>query len=175
MKIVVACASRHGATAGIAERIADTLPANRHEARAVPVDQVEDLAGFDAAVIGASAYMFHWLKQALRFVEQHRQQPQEMPVWLFSSGPVGTDTVDKAGQDVLQATRPKEFDELIATVRARGDRVFFGAYDPDADPIGFGERITRAIPAARNAMPAGDFRDWAAIDAWAEEIAAELV
>lgn len=53
--------------------------------------------------------------------------------------------------------------------------MFFGAYDPDADPIGFGERITRAIPAARNAMPAGDFRDWAAIDAWAEEIAAELV
>lgn len=66
-------------------------------------------------------------------------------------------------------------DELIASVRARGERVFFGAYDPDADPIGFGERITRAIPAARNAMPAGDFRDWAAIDAWAEEIAAELV
>ena len=29
-------------------------------------------------------------------------------------------------------------------------------------------------PAGKDAMPAGDFRDWPAIDAWAAEIAAEL-
>jgi menaquinone-dependent protoporphyrinogen oxidase len=31
------------------------------------------------------------------------------------------------------------------------------------------------MPASKAAMPTGDFRDWPAIDAWAAEIAAELV
>lgn len=174
MKIVVAYASRHGATTGIAERIAKTLRTHGHEARAVPVEQVEDLGQYDAAVIGAAAYMFHWLKPALKFVEHHRRELQQMPVWLFSSGPLGTDTVDQQGQDVLDAARPKEFDELVAMLRPRGQQVFFGAYDPEADPIGIGERITRAMPAAKDALPAGDFRDWDAIDAWARQIAADL-
>jgi menaquinone-dependent protoporphyrinogen oxidase len=30
------------------------------------------------------------------------------------------------------------------------------------------------LPAARNAMPTGDFRDWAEIEAWAASIADEL-
>lgn len=174
MRILVVHASRHGATAGIAERIASTLAGRGHEATAVPVEQVRDLAGVDAVVIGAAAYMFHWLKPALRFVEHHREQLREMPVWLFSSGPLGTDQVDRDGADVLQAARPKEFDELVARLRPRGERVFFGAYDPEADPIGFAERITRAMPAAKDALPAGDFRDWDAIDAWAGGIADEL-
>jgi menaquinone-dependent protoporphyrinogen oxidase len=37
------------------------------------------------------------------------------------------------------------------------------------------ERFMHLMPAsARNAMPAGDFRDWPAIDAWAAEIAGAL-
>ena len=49
-----------------------------------------------------------------------------------------------------------------------------GAYDPDAPPVGLGERFVQHMPAARAALPAGDFRDWPAIDAWAAQIAAEL-
>jgi menaquinone-dependent protoporphyrinogen oxidase len=30
------------------------------------------------------------------------------------------------------------------------------------------------MPAARDALPSGDFRDWPAIDAWADEIADAL-
>ena len=36
------------------------------------------------------------------------------------------------------------------------------------------ERFVRLIPASKTTLPAGDFRDWAAIDAWAAEIAAAL-
>jgi menaquinone-dependent protoporphyrinogen oxidase len=99
----------------------------------------------------------------------------EHPVWLFSSGPIGPDLVDKDGNDVLVTTRPKEWPELIEMVHPRGDRVFFGAWDPSAPPIGMAERFMHLMPAsARNAMPAGDFRDWPAIDAWAAEIAGAL-
>jgi hypothetical protein len=36
-----------------------------------------------------------------------------------------------------------------------------------------GARFTR-MPTVREALPAGDFRDWAAIETWAEGIAREL-
>ena len=59
-------------------------------------------------------------------------------------------------------------------VGARDHRIFFGAYDPTAKPIGLLERMTRAMPATRDLLPAGDFRDWDEIDAWARGIADEL-
>ncbi|SDC01705.1 menaquinone-dependent protoporphyrinogen oxidase [Raineyella antarctica] len=173
MKVLVTYASRHGSTAGIAERITDTLNSRGHQAHVVPVEEVEELAGAEAVVIGAAAYMYHWLKPALKFARRHRDELSKLPVWLFSSGPLGTDTMEE-GKDVLETSRPKEFDELVEHLQPRGDQVFFGAYDPEAEPIGMAERITRAMPAAKEALPAGDFRDWEAIDAWAGQIADEL-
>ncbi|MUN64289.1 flavodoxin [Kocuria sediminis] len=174
MNVLVAYATRHGATAGIAERIAGALRGAGLPAEARPVDDVRDLAPYDAVVLGGAAYMFHWLKDATVFARRHREELADRPVWLFSSGPLGTDRVDAEGEDVLEAARPKEFDELTALLHPRGEQVFRGAYDPDAPPIGLAERLTRHLPAAQEATPAGDFRDWPAIDAWAEGIAAEL-
>lgn len=172
MNVLVAYATRHGSTAGIAERIAAGLRETGLAADARSVDDVRDIAPYDAFVIGGAAYMFHWLDGATRFVKKHRAVLAERPIWLFSSGPIGPDLVDKDGNDVLVTTRPKEWPELIAMVRPRGDRVFFGAWDPSAPPVGMAERFMHLMPAsARNAMPAGDFRDWPAIDAWAAEIA----
>lgn len=171
MKILVAYATRHGATAGIAERIAAILTESGRPAEARPVEEVTSVDGYDAVVLGGAAYMFHWLKPAVKFARRHRAALAGRPVWLFSSGPLGTDVVDKDGEDVLQAARPKEFDELTELLRPRGEQVFFGAYDPDATPIGVGERLVRHMPAARDSMPSGDFRDWAAIESWARGIA----
>ena len=174
MTILVAYATRHGATAGIAERIAATLTESGQPAEARPVEEVTSVDGYDAVVLGGAAYMFHWLKPAVKFARKHRAVLAARPVWLFSSGPLGTDLVDKDGKDVLQATRPKEFDQLTDLLRPRGEQIFFGAYDPDAKPIGMGEHIVRQMPATRDTMPAGDFRDWAAIDTWARGIAQAL-
>lgn len=174
MRVLVAYASRHGSTAGIAERIARTLTAAGHPAAVQQVEEVKTLDGYDAVVIGAAAYLFHWLKPAVRFARKHRADLATRPVWLFSSGPLGTDLVDKEGRNVLEVTRPREFDDLTAWIHPRGERIFFGAHDPNAAPIGLGERLVRVMPAARDAMPAGDFRDWEAIDAWARDIAQAL-
>ena len=174
MLILVAYATRHGATQGIAERIAERLRTAGLDAEVRPAADVRDAVRYDAFVVGGAAYMFHWLKDATKFVERNRALLAERPTWLFSSGPVGTDTVDKDGRDVLESTIPKEFASLGGSVHPRDMRVFFGAMDPAAKPIGMAERAMSLMPAAKNALPKGDFRDWPAIDAWADVIAAEL-
>ena len=175
MRVLVVYASRHGATEGIAERIATSLEGRSIDVTLRPADDAGDIAGYDAFVIGSAAYMFHWLKEATSFVRHNRSLLTSRPVWLFSSGPIGTDTVDKKGRDVRVASEPKEFAEFRDAIHPRGTRVFYGAYDPDGEPIGFMEQVTRFLPkAAREAMPKGDFRDWHDVQAWAGAIAEEL-
>jgi menaquinone-dependent protoporphyrinogen oxidase len=176
MKVLVAYATRHGATRGIAERIAQTLERRGLEVVLQPIKDVRDINSFDGFVIGSAAYMGHWLSEATRFVRGHRSALENRSVWLFSSGPVGTETVDAQGRDVIDASTPAEFAEF-ADLLPRDERVFFGAFDPEAEPIGMWERLGAPflrMPAVREALPAGDFRDWAAIEEWAERIAQDV-
>ena len=174
MHVLVAYASRHGATQGIAERIAETLRTNGHDADAQPAESIRSVAGYDAFVIGSAAYMFHWQKPATALVRRERSVLAERPVWLFSSGPLGTDPIDAKGRDQKEAAIPKEIPELVAAVHARDHRVFFGALEANREPIGIAERVMALMPATTHGLPYGDFRDWPEIDAWAVEIAREL-
>jgi menaquinone-dependent protoporphyrinogen oxidase len=178
VKVLVAYASRHGATRGIAERIAQRLEERGLEASVQAADRVQRADDFDAFVVGSAAYMYHWMKEATGFVRRNRALLARRPVWLFSSGPIGTDLVDDKGRDVLVASEPREFAEFAEVLHPRDQRVFFGAYDPDAPPAGLAERFmqrfTRLFPSIRDAMPTGDFRDWPKIESWADGIARDL-
>jgi menaquinone-dependent protoporphyrinogen oxidase len=170
MKILVTYASRHGATREIAERIAARLHAaalDLPEHRGQP-----DLLAYDAFVIGSAAYMGHWLPDASEFVREYAGLLSKHPVWLFSSGPLGTEETDAKGRDLREVAEPQEIDQLGDLVTPRDHHVFFGALDPAQ--LGFREGLIRAIPAGRKLLPEGDFRDWAEVDAWADRIAAEL-
>jgi menaquinone-dependent protoporphyrinogen oxidase len=107
-------------------------------------------------------------------VRRNRAYLATKPVWLFSSGPIGAEPTDAHGRDQKEVTIPKEFAELVPAVKARGQEIFFGAVESGRKPIGFAERIMNFIPAAKGALPVGDFRDWPAIEAWANSIGREL-
>jgi menaquinone-dependent protoporphyrinogen oxidase len=171
MTVVVGYASRHGATGQIAERIAEILRAAGLNVRIGPVGSV-DLAGGEAYVLGSATYFGHWLAEATEFVRRHRAVLDGRPVWLFSSGPLGDETTDAQGQDLSTSAEPEELPELREAVHARDHRVFFGVLDPGS--LRMRERMVRALPAGRQLLPEGDFRDWADIDAWAEGIASDL-
>jgi menaquinone-dependent protoporphyrinogen oxidase len=95
-------------------------------------------------------------------------------VWLFSSGPLGTSRTDAQGRDLLLTSEPKEFAEFKETIHLRKQQVFFGALY--ISKLGFADRLVTKLPAAKAAglFPEGDFRDWKAIEAWADSIAREL-
>jgi menaquinone-dependent protoporphyrinogen oxidase len=174
MRVLVAYASRHGATQGIAERIAETMRAEGIDAEARPASSVRTLEGFDAFVIGSAAYMYHWLKDAANLVRRHRRELRSKPVWLFSSGPIGGPT-DEQGRDQRVTSVPREIVEFAPALNARDHHVFFGAFDVNRKPIGLAERFTAMMPAAaKAAMPSGDFRDWPEIEGWARGIAHAL-
>ena len=68
MKVLVAYASRHGATEGIARRLTDGLGAGGFDAEARKVNDVADLRAYGAVVVGGAVYMQHWLRDATAFV-----------------------------------------------------------------------------------------------------------
>lgn len=166
MSVLIAYASRLGSTTSIAARIAARLETHGLTAADHPVGAVGELTHYDAFVIGSAVYAGHWLKEATAFVHIHRAVLATCPVWLFSSGPVGQFATK------VEPVDPADVHDLSTTVHARDHRIFSGALDRqaiDGSDLGFAERFV-----AKRFVPEGDFRDWPAIDAWADEIAHEL-
>jgi menaquinone-dependent protoporphyrinogen oxidase len=159
--ILVAYASKHGSTAGIAEHIARRLAERGLPAEARAVDAVTDLASPEAVILGSALYAGSWIKDATEFARRFADRLATVPVWLFSSGPLGEDVQDEEEQ-------PRQLEELRETLHPRGHEMFFGALMRDR--LSFGERmIAKAVKA-----PEGDFRDWDAIAVWADTIADDL-
>lgn len=159
MKVLVTAASRHGSTFEMAEAIGRTIGARGHAVAVLPIENVTGLDGYDAVVLGSGVYMSFWLKPARDFVEANAAVLRRKPVWLFSSGPLGP---AKPGAE------PVQIPEVIDAVQPRDHRVFDGRLDTSR--LGFGEKaVVWAVKA-----PAGDFRDWQAVEAWAAGIADSL-
>jgi len=165
MRVLVTYASRHGATVGIADRIATGLRTAGLPVDLLPVNDVRHIARYDAFVIGSAVYTYHWLKEATTFATRHRTVLTNRPVWLFSSGPLGTSPTDAQGRDILEAAVPEEYTQLQTLLQPRGTRVFFGAWDANTPAIGLRERWLSLRAKAKAAIPSGDFRDWPTIDA----------
>ena len=169
MNVVVVYASRYGSTKGIAEFIAERLREQGLEAEARSVESNPDPGRYGAVVLGSAVYLGRWMQSAAEFAERNRAALASRPVWLFSSGPLTLKegvTVDDP--DVVPRRSPRSRE----AIHPRDHRVFFGALDPGK--LGFAQRAMRRLPAARAVLPEGDFRDWDAIGAWADEIAAAL-
>jgi menaquinone-dependent protoporphyrinogen oxidase len=161
MTLLIAYASKHGSTQGIAERIAEKLRQLGKKAETRSVDTVEDPESYEALVIGSAIYYGSWLKVATEWVHRNQAILATRPVWLFSVGPLGTEVQDAEQQ-------PKEMTEFQQVIGPREQRLFFGVLDHHK--LSFAERMM--VKAVR--APEGDFRDWQAIDAWAASIAQDL-
>jgi menaquinone-dependent protoporphyrinogen oxidase len=167
LRVLIVVASKHGATAEIAAGLAralvdsDSGRAAGLSAVSLPAEQLPDPEPYDAVVLGSAVYVGRWLEPARQYATAHAAALRRRPVWLFSSGPVG--------EPPFPADEPHDVGTLMQLTGARGHRPFPGRLEKDR--LSFGER---AMVTAMRA-PVGDFRDWDAVRAWGDEIAADVV
>lgn len=164
-RVLVAYATQHGATAEIAERIGEMLRRVGLAAEVLPVERVQELAAYDAIVLGSAVYAGQWRKEAAAFLTVNEDLLARRPVWLFSSGPTGQgDAVS-----LMKGWRfPDAQKATIERIQPRDIVLFHGVLD--MKKLNLAEKLLiKGIGA-----PVGDFRDWQAISAWADGIAQSL-
>jgi menaquinone-dependent protoporphyrinogen oxidase len=161
MTVLVAAASRHGATQEIAEAIAETLEAQDIPVEVARIEDVVTVFPYDSFVLGSAIYMGNWLRPARRFLDEHVEIISTRPTWLFSSGPIGSPPHAAAGDTV-------DIADLIATTNALEHHLFAGKLEKR--DLGLTERAF----ASALRVPSGDFRQWDEVTAWATTIAQAL-
>lgn len=161
MHVLIAVASRHGSTREIADRIATVLERRSIDTDVVDIEPTRWLdAEHDAYIVGSAVYLDRWDRPARTFIRTNQAILASHPLWLFSSGPL--DDANPLDKQTPPRTGAPPLHE-------RDHHVFGGRLDHDA--LGPLERaVTRMVGAH-----SGDYRDWDEIDAWAEQIATELV
>ncbi|MBL8160777.1 MAG: flavodoxin domain-containing protein [Anaerolineae bacterium] len=161
-RILVAFASKYGATAEIAARIGQVLREVGLHVDVQPAETVSDLSPYTAVILGSAVYAGSWRKEAVHFLETFEDKLAQMPVWLFSSGPTGQGdplTLLK-GWNFPDAQKP-----LTDHIQPRDLVLFHG--EINMQKLNFGEKlIIKGLKA-----PVGDFRDWKAISAWTMSVA----
>ncbi len=172
MTVLVTFATSLGATRGIAERIATRLQGRGIAAEALPVSGQLDVASYDAVVLGSAIHTGAWLPAAARFVDANLQLLSRRPVWLFSVSTLGDEEtmVGPRATKVFRSMREesKQVIHLRDLVGAKGHRNFAGLVARSDWPL-VGRAFFKAIGGRY-----GDHRNWPAIDAWADDIAAAL-
>ena len=162
MAVLVAAASKYGATEEIAEAIGRVLADHGLDVKVARPEGLDDMAAYDAVVVGSAVYMSEWLPAARRFVDEFGEELANRPTWLFSSGPLGSPLRPNEEQAV-------RLEPIWSKTRAMGHRLFGGKLDKRR--LGLRERVVANAVRA----PEGDFRDWDDIRAWAASIAETLV
>jgi menaquinone-dependent protoporphyrinogen oxidase len=164
-KVLVAYASKYGATAEIAGKIGEVLEKAGLQVDVAPVKDVKDLTPYGAVVLGTAAYMFQWRKDATKFLKANENTLAGMPVWLFMSGPLGEgDPVKLLEGKVV----PGSIQPVLDRIKPVDLAVFHGVIK--LEKMNFFEKNVMKMMKS----PEGDFRDWAAITAWAKGIAGKL-
>ena len=164
-RVLVAYATKYGATAEIAEKLGQVIRDAGLSADVVPADRVTDPGAYSAVVLGSAVYIGRWRKQAVRFLERYEAELTGKPVWLFSSGPTGEGDPVKLTQGW---SFPAAQQPIADRIQPRDITLFHGALD--RGKLNWLEkRMIKMVGA-----PEGDYRDWEAITAWGASIAAAL-
>lgn len=162
--VLVGYATRYGSTQEVAEAVAAALRECGLAVDLEPLRQVRTLAGYSAVVVGAPLYMFRWHKDARRFLSRHRKALTERPVAVFALGPVHK----PHDEEEWQSSRAQLDKELanFPWLSPVALEMFGGKYDPD--------KLRFPLSLFAGSEPASDLRDWAAIRAWASNLAPNL-
>ncbi|WP_037571413.1 flavodoxin domain-containing protein [Phaeacidiphilus oryzae] len=170
-RTLIGYATESGSTRSIADRIGERLTGAGVPAELADLSAVKDsgrfeaLDAFDAFVLGSAVHGQAWLPVAREFVAAHRALLGERPLWLFSVGMPG------ALRGPWRGLSEQESPRILAGLGPLGPhehRLFSGVISPAQLPP-FGRFLFRVM-----GFRYGDYRDWPAVEAWADGIARRL-
>ena len=167
MTVLIAYASALGSTREIAERIASRMATVLGEVECRPVDEVGSVSGYDAVLVGSAIHSQAWLPPASQFFARQAPDLAKRAVWAFSVGMA--DALPRPFRRRGAALQEQRLANVLSNeAPLRGHKLFSGVYEASQMPAPL-RVLFRLIGGSF-----GDLRDWAAIDAWADQVAAEL-
>ncbi len=167
MTVLVAYASARGSTREIVQHIADRMAVSLGGVECRSVDEVESVSGYEAVVVGSAVHNQRWLPAAGQFFDRHAPELAKRPVWAFNVGMA--DALPKPLRQRAAALQQARLaGAMPPDIQLQGHRMFSGVYTSDQMPAPL--RVLFRLMGGRF----GDLRNWAVIDAWADDIAAEL-
>lgn len=187
MKILLAYVTKSGSTVEVAEAIQRELSKNGAEISLKAMQDVADIAGYDAVILGAPMIL-GWHRAAMKFLETHQAALSRVPVALFitcasltddGSTQVGGVPIEldpklvktpkkpgKLGFEEKQTTPAKYIEPILKKgVKPVSIAVFGGKVDySKLDPLSW--LFVRLVIRVK----AGDNRNWDVIQSWAGKV-----
>ncbi|MDJ0753576.1 MAG: flavodoxin domain-containing protein [Ardenticatenaceae bacterium] len=170
-KVLVAYASQYGSTSEVAAAIGDLFCERGAAVDVASIADINDLAPYQAVIIGSPIHSEVWTPEAVAFVETHQAVLSQIPVAYFLTcmtlglAPDTPEIRDRVA-GYLDPVRSQ-----IPAVQPVDIGLFAGALDYSKMSYamqllyrGFAEDDTD-----------GDYRDWDAIRAWAAEVQPKLL
>jgi menaquinone-dependent protoporphyrinogen oxidase len=164
-KVLIAYASKYGATAEIAQRIGEELKTSGFEVDTLPANKVKDISDYQTVILGSALYMGQWRKEAVQFLKSHQGELAKKSMYIFTSGPTGEGDPAELLQGKIV---PENLKSVLAGIQPKEVTVFGGKSDTEK-MNGFDRWIMKKVKAE-----SGDFRNWQAIRTWTAKISASL-
>jgi menaquinone-dependent protoporphyrinogen oxidase len=162
-KVLVTYGSWAGSTAGVAEAIGKALSEKGLDVEVRRAKEVRDASPYSAVIVGSAVRAGMLVAEAKRFVQAHRQALAKVPVAYF--------VCCLTMSEPTEANR-KSADAYLNPLRAMVQPVDVGLFGGMLDV----SKLPKLLGMAMGKSPGAgkDFRDWAAIRAWAEALPAKM-
>lgn len=169
--VLVAYASWTGSTEEVAEVIADVLRDSGARAEVRPASDVDDLDGYGAVVLGTAVRAGRVHRDAVGFTRRHRRTLARLPVAHFVVCMTMKDDTEESRATSLGFL--KKLREEAPEVEPVDVGLFAGAL-PSTDEELKTKPLAVRLMMKMMKVEGGDFRDWAAIKAWAGQLSSKL-
>jgi menaquinone-dependent protoporphyrinogen oxidase len=130
-----------------------------------PMQDVKDLAPYQAVIAGSAIRGSKWLPEAVQFIRAHQSTLRHKPFAMFTV----CITLAMLNGEQYRAAVTGWTAPVRSIVRPLSEGLFPGALDFTKLPTNWDTLKLRAT-VAMGIFPRGDHRDWEAVRAWAESL-----
>jgi menaquinone-dependent protoporphyrinogen oxidase len=169
-KILVTYATCTGSSVGVAEAIGRSLSEGGAQVEVLPMQEVKDLAPYQAVVAGSAIQNKQWLPEAMQFIQTHQAELKRKPFAAF----LVCMTLAMRNGEKYRPFVAEFLGPVRALVQPVSEGLFAGALDIRKVPSA-SDRFKFRLSVLFGVWKEGDHRDWNAIRAWAESLRPQLI